>query len=128
MIPYWEMEEYLLGMYDKVHFRLEDYLIEKSIFFLSDCDLFFKVGLNVLSVYKKSSDFHLKNESINKQAWIGQASCFYNHGCPEYLTRKSWIFLSKNEQIKANLVADRLIKIYEGQNKKIHSQMEIFLP
>ena len=121
------MEDYLLGMYDKVPFQLEDYLIEKSIVLLTDCFLFYDVGIKVLNTYKKSADFHLKNDSINKQAWIGQSSCFLNHGCPEYLTRKAWSFLSRIEQAKANIVADKLIALYERKNKEIPNQMEIFI-
>lgn len=126
-IPYWDLEEYRLGMYDKVHFCLEDYLIEKSIILLSDPELFFNKALKMIGDYTNSSRFHLNNNSINRQAWIGQTTCFFNHLAPEYLTKKAWVNLSSTEMIKANQVADRIIKIYETKNKKVPNQMGIGL-
>lgn len=127
LYPYWELEDYMLGMYDKVNLCLEQYLIEKSIKLLSDNDEFFKIGLCVLEVFQKSSNFHLCNLSLNRRAWIGQSSCFLKYHVPEYLTRKAWVSLDRTQQIKANLTADRIIKIYETKDKKISNQMGISL-
>jgi hypothetical protein len=127
LIPYWELEEYLLGMYDKVSPNLEEYLIAKSVDLLTDPKVFFENGLQVLDIFKKSSKFHLSNQSINRNAWIGQSSCFFKNNVPEYLTRKAWVMLSFKDQSKANQVAQKIIRIYETKDKSILNQMEFSL-
>ena len=118
--PYWEWEDYLLGMYDTSKKENELYLINESKILLKDINMFFNVSLNVINEWKISSDINLSNKNQNRNSWIGQAACFYNHKCPEILTRIAWGQLTDREKLEANLVAKKIIRIYETKNRKIH--------
>lgn len=119
--PYWEWEDYLLGMYDTSKKENELYLINESKILLKDINMFFNVSLNVINEWKISSDINLSNKNQNRNSWIGQAACFYNHKCPEILTRIAWGQLTDREKLEANLVAKKIIRIYETKNRKIHT-------
>ena len=111
------------GMYnlDKKENELD--LIEKSSELLKNENEFLKVSLTVLDKWIISSDVNLSNTSQNRQAWIGQSACNYQFGISEVLTRIAWSKLTENEMYKANLIADKIIKIYEAKNKQLHQRM-----
>lgn len=119
--PYWEWEDFINGMYDTSKKENELFLINESKKLLTNIDLFFNVSLKVINEWKISTDVNLSNKNQNRNSWIGQSACFFNHKCPEILTRLAWGKLNDREKIEANLVAKKIIKIYETKNRKIHT-------
>lgn len=117
---YTKWEDFKAGMY-RMEWENETELINKSIKLLSDSEKFMEVMKKILIEWPVSCDENLSNSSRNRRAWLGQATCCYNHGCPELLTRKAWAELSKLQQYKANKAANRIIKTYAKRSKGIHS-------
>ena len=85
---------------------------------LCDSKEFYKVALEVIRNWVYSSEQHLSNRSRNRQAWIGQASCCYKYKIPEHITKYAWRLMTKEEQDKANYIADGIINLWEKQNAK----------
>jgi hypothetical protein len=119
--PYYTWECYKNGMFDIDKKQNEDLLIKKSELLLCNEDVFFKISLLVLNEWKNSTDNNLSNKNINRNSWIGQSACSYNHKCPELLTRIAWGNISELQRNKANNVAKKIIKIYEDKNRKIYT-------
>lgn len=112
-------EDYQNGMYS-LNKPIDDDIMNGAIL-LSNTDTFFNVAYEMIQKWQISAINNLSNPQVNKQAWIGQAACCFKYGNNELTTRKSWALLSEVQKYNANLVADRIIKIYETENKKLHS-------
>jgi len=108
---YTEWEDYKNGMYEMYNGD-DELLIRKSVNLLSDETLFFEACKSVIEHWKITASVHLTNNTINKKAWIGQAACSYLHKVPELLTRVAWGKLTKDQQDKANAVAEIVISSY----------------
>ena len=122
---YTEWEDYQNGMYESHNLDDEELLLGKSVLLLTDDKLFLDTCKNVIDSWKITSSVHLTNNTINKKAWIGQASCSYLHKSPERLTRVAWGRLSKKQQETANRIAETVINSYiynlkNGNNIKLH--------
>jgi hypothetical protein len=119
---YTEWEDFQNGMFNTA-FDNESLLITNAIKLLSDDVLFYQTAINVLNKWPISSDVNLSNNSSNRQSWVGQSACCYKYNVPEILTRKAWKLLPDKNKINANLIADKIIIIYESKYKKIHKNM-----
>jgi hypothetical protein len=116
--PYWKWEDYQHGLYNNI----EDAFTEQETEFLanlakdllSDSEVFYFVASKVISEWKYAAEENLTNDSRNKQAWIGQASCCYALGVPEFVTKYGWHLMTPEQQDEANRVADNIIRIWEG--------------
>lgn len=66
----------------------------------------------LLDRWPVSCNQSLSDNSINKKAWIGQASmaCFYNISAAT--TKKCWFLLSEEEKLLANKKADLVYKLW----------------
>lgn len=120
---YTEWEDFKNGMYVTSVNNFYELEIE-AIKILTNESLFFSLAKSVISNWIISSKVNLTNTSYNRRAWVGQASCCYGKGIPEVVTRSAWSKLSDSEKIKANNIADKIIKSfevnYEKSNNKIH--------
>lgn len=110
--PYWEWEDYANGFYSKIEKTQEIEKIHLAVNLLSNENLFYSVAKEMISKWLKSSEQNLTDDTINKKAWIGQASCCYSSGVPEYLTREAWGQLTETQREKANAVATKVIDEY----------------
>lgn len=63
--------------------------------------------------WKISCEANLTNSGCNRQAWLGQATCFYKHKVPEELTKIAWNELTEKQQKEANGIADKVILEWE---------------
>ncbi len=115
--PYWQWEDYANGFYRKVDKTKELENVHLALNLLSNEILFYSVAKEMVSKWVKSSEQNLTDDSINKKAWIGQASCCYSDGVPEYLTREAWGQLTDIQREKANFVADKVISEYFESKK-----------
>jgi hypothetical protein len=120
--PFWRWEDFLNGMYETVCNDEIDQQGE-AIKLLSNCELFYTVGLEMISKWIIASQVNLTNNRINRKAWIGQAACNYKFGVIEIQTKIAWGLLTENQRIEANKVADQLIKLYEKKDKAIFGSL-----
>ena len=72
--------------------------------FLSNDKAFRKALANVISKWKNSCEHYLSNQSMNRIAWLGQASLCYAKGIPA-IFRSGFNLLPEEQQLKANNTA-----------------------
>ena len=113
--PYNEWEDYKNGMYNttikKSEKEIED-LSFKARDLLSDKMEFYNKAKEMLYKWTCAADVNLSIASRNRQSWVGQATCSYVHGIPEYITKYGWRLLSMTQQIEANEIADQIIELW----------------
>lgn len=80
---------------------------------LSNQNEFFDVATDMFSKWPFSAEQNLTDSSINRQAWIGQASCCFNHGAPDYATKEAWWSLDEQTRAEANKTADKALLEWE---------------
>lgn len=61
-----------------------------------------------------SAQNHMTCRSCNRQAYLGQVACCHAHGVGESETREAWKFLTEEERVIANGIADDIINLWEG--------------
>lgn len=110
---YMEWEDYHNGLYKTDQIENIDNLIDSCANLLKNCNEFYSVMLKVVKDWRKSAEVNLTNISRNRQAWLGQSSCCYKYKAPEYVTKLAWRTLTKDQQDKANITADRMIYEWE---------------
>jgi len=112
-------EDWKKGMYEKDGRNLEEQqklsMFAKNL--LSNPVLFENIALRVISEWKYATEFNLSNTSRNRQAWLGQASCCFAYGVPEYITKMGWHMLTEEQQKEANKIADEVINQWENRQK-----------
>lgn len=112
-------EDYKYGLLDTSCERYDEKL-NLSTELLSNVDMFYSVAKECLKEWNFSAEQNLSDYSINYQAYIGQASCCFNHGAPSYVTVEAWWMLTDKQREDANRVADKVFtewqadKIMEG--------------
>lgn len=121
---YTEWEDYKNGMYE-MYTSEDEELIRKSVYLLTNSSLFLEACKSVIKDWKITTSVHLTNNTINKKAWIGQASCSYLYKVPELLTRVAWGKLDEEQKENANKIAEIVINSYlnnleNGSNTKLH--------
>ena len=77
---------------------------EKYRELLSDCDLFASILENIIKEWKYSCEHNLSNESMNRIAWLGQASLSYHLGIPSCY-RSGYNKLTDQQKIDADATA-----------------------
>ena len=95
--------------------------IQKAINLLSNPDEFEKVALKMIQAYRYSCEHNLSNPSMNKIAYIGQASCFFAHDIREDETRAAWAYLTDDQRNAANAVAEKVLRIWENEYLANHA-------
>lgn len=111
-------EDYISGMYKKGFTKQkEKELIDKSERLLKNPELLYTKMRLAVDEWKHSAEINLSNNSCNKQAWLGAAACCIAFNCPEHLTKLAWRNLTPKQKIKANEVADKIIKEFELEQR-----------
>jgi hypothetical protein len=77
---------------------------EKYRDLLSDSTRFKEALEKVISQWKNSCEHYLTNESMNRIAWLGQASLCIECGVPSCF-RTGYFLLNKDQQIEADKIA-----------------------
>lgn len=107
-------EDYNNGLFDSSCERYDE-KVKLSIDLLSDQEEFYRVAIDMVSSWVYSSEQNLTDNSINKKAWIGQASCCFNHKAPDYATKEAWWKLSDETKNAANETAAKVIKEWKAK-------------
>ena len=113
--PYQQWEDYQHGMYNTTIKKSEhevEALTEKSRKLLAHPDDFYINAKEMLYKWTTAADVNLSIASRNRQAWVGQATCCYVYGVPEYITKYAWRLLTVTQQIQANEIANSIIELW----------------
>lgn len=100
-----QWECYQAGMYTTVKEGWTQEQCEEAYRdFLSDLDAFEGALQRVITEWEKSCEHYLTNETMNRIAWLGQASCCYVRGIPSKY-RSGFSLLTEEQQQAANELA-----------------------
>lgn len=110
-------EDYQFGMYERTCFMDDHQMIHDCMATLACPRWLWECMIFVSHNWGHAAEHNLTNYHRNRQAWLGQAACFFAHGAPEYLTKAAWGMLSHKQQDEANAVADEVIKDWEDKYK-----------
>lgn len=111
-IHYERWEDYNAGMYTTRRPNNQHVIFSYNL--LRDSEKFYVAGKNMITDWPISTKVNLTNPSINKKAWIGQASCFYIHGSTEEETILAWWMMREEERTNANNVALNIIEEWKN--------------
>ncbi len=107
-------EDFKGGLYKTNVERYGD-KVQMSADLLSNQDEFFDVAIEMFSKWVYSTEQNLTDNMINKKAWIGQASCCFNHQAPDYATIEAWWSLSDEIKVEANNTAKKALKKWQSE-------------
>jgi ParB-like chromosome segregation protein Spo0J len=82
---------------------------------LSDTELFASILEKLIVEWKHSCEHYLTNKSMNRIAWLGQASVCYLSGVPSSYSG-AWFKLTEEQQKQANEVAYKYLNIWLKNN------------
>ena len=126
-IPYWEWEDYLNGMWQKLPKDQEPTMLQKAIEFTGDHVKYGNAMKEVVYKWPHTMLNTLTNMSVNRRAFLGHCACQLAINCPEYITRQAWHELTDMQRYLADKVAqqtiDKWCAEYERKNRIIHSDM-----
>lgn len=111
-------EDYINGMYESYNQKDENKFISLALKMLTNKELFLNTCKEVLIKWPISSKVNLTNKQCNRNAWLGQATCNFKFNVPEICTRLAWGKLSKDQQLTANKIADKIINSFELSYEK----------
>lgn len=78
---------------------------------LTDEYAFTKAMEHIFMKWPNSCEHNLTNKSLNRLAWLGQASVCYTYNVPSKFS-SGWYLLTKEEQDKANKLAHKYLNIW----------------
>jgi len=101
---YKSWEDYKNGMY---HSSCDQAILIKNLCkeLLGNQTEFGNAARAMIADWVNSCDVFLSNSSINRLAWIGQATCCREFGAPDFVTIMAWNEMGKNDQDLANGIA-----------------------
>ena len=120
---YRNWEEVSAGMWEKLPLDQEKVFLAKAIEFTGNAELYGSYMIKIVDQWPISCEQNLSNTSMNRLAWIGHAACCLAIGCPEYLTRKAWSFLSRKQQDDANDRAREAVDLWVRQFRSYGDQL-----
>jgi ParB-like chromosome segregation protein Spo0J len=85
--------------------------------FLRDENKFREALTGVITQWKHSCEHYLTNRSMNRIAWLGQASMCYATGVPAVFC-SGFNLLTEEEQINANKIAHEYLNIWMQNNER----------
>jgi hypothetical protein len=95
----------------------QEYYDAAYVKLLTDIPLFEAVLVKVTTNWKYSCENNLSNDSMNRIAWLGQASCAYLYGARADSTRSNFSKLTSEQQQEANNMAKKYLQIWLEKNE-----------
>lgn len=119
--PYYNWECFKAGVYSPAYKTINGREMYRD--FLSK-PLFFSATIERLFIeWPNSCEHFLTNHSINRVAWLGQASMCLHSGLSSFY-RSGFTLLSEKQQKEANEIAkfylEKWLNEYKAKSKKIH--------
>lgn len=118
---YEKWEDWQHGMYNKTTDYDEpeqEKRVKLCMQLLSDQPHYFNVAEKVGKTWPISTNVNLSNVNRNRQAWIGQSTCCFELGVPEFITKWAWRMMDIKDQKEANQTANKIIKRWELDHAK----------
>jgi hypothetical protein len=103
-------------MWRKVSSADEESMLKQAIDFTGNATLYGLWMKKVVDSWPTACEHNLTDTTQNRRAWIGHAAVCLAWGCPEYITRMAWGYLTKKQQDEANDMADMAITIWEQKH------------
>lgn len=116
--PYHLWEDYKAGFYNNISGSNKEEMISKVVEYFCDSDLVKTKMQEVINKWIYSFEHNMTNESMNKIAYLGQASVCHYLGIPNTITMSAWSKVPKEKQDKANNIAKIIIDDY-FKNKQL---------
>jgi len=116
--PYYLWEDYRNGFWRETAINEKSKLIQDAMYILineSECE---RAMRNVIYQWPRSTEMNLSNREQNRRSWLGQAACCIQKNVPEDLTRIAWNQLTDEQKLRANKIAEKIIKEWESENSK----------
>jgi hypothetical protein len=123
--PYWLWEDHKNGFYNNCSGEEKKVFISKILEMFNSEKLTEQFMLRVINEWKYSCEHNLTNESMNKIAYIGQSACCLFCGAPNTVTMESWSLLSNEVKKRSNEIAEKVLTIWETQNKYIQTCLKL---
>jgi len=117
--PYWRWEDYPAGFYNACSGEKKKELLLQVVELFSSSELTELYMNRVITEWKYSCEHNLTNESLNRIAYIGQAACCIYAEIPSTVTMEGWSLLTKEQQDKADSIAEKVLKKWKQENKNI---------
>ena len=115
MASYKKWEDYNNGLF---YDSCSDYEYKKneSIAILSSEDDFYNTACRLFVDWPICTEVNLTNVGHNRLAWIGQASCCFNHQAPDFVTIDAWREMSESLRRNANSTAENVLQDWLKRN------------
>lgn len=124
--PYTDWECYHAGMYDAKIEMSNDEAKQAYCTFLQDLDRFKRAMARVVAEWPKSCEHFLTNVSVNRIAWLGQASMCIETGIPCHY-RAGFNLMTNEEREAANRAAlhvlTQWLRDHAKRNRKIRQDV-----
>jgi hypothetical protein len=117
-IAYRELEDTKAGVWRIASKEEREKYLPLAADLMKNPQAFLEAMRKALIEWPLTSNFHLSNPSLNRQAWIGHAGCCIGVNSPEEVTRLAWHTLNSAEQDEANRMADMAIEEWETKYGK----------
>lgn len=122
--PYWLWEDFNNGMWRKESKLYELNTFDDIVEFTGNHVEYGIAMMEVIERWPYTMEHNLTNSSINHRAFIGHSACSYKFDWPEYLVRKAWKHLSKEQQDLANDEAEKAFKLWcKMQDRSLRQNM-----
>jgi len=121
--PYWKWEEARHNMWGTADDKEKS--LREAVEFTGDHLLYGSYMCRVINEWEFSCEHNLTDLSQNRRAWLGHAACALAMFCPEDIVRSAWAKLTRIQQVKANLQAEKYINMWESRQIGGVSQQEL---
>tara|TARA_R110002153_G_scaffold57939_2_gene159157 strand:- start:708 stop:1079 length:372 start_codon:yes stop_codon:yes gene_type:complete len=112
----WEKwEDHKNGFYNNIGGKNKK-ILETKVFELFGNENICRENMyKVVKEWRYSCEHNLSNNSINKIAYIGQASCCIYGGVPSTITMDCWSKINKEHRNRADLIAKEVLLFWEEE-------------
>lgn len=120
--PWDKWEDYAHNFYGGVKEYKKDNTLETYASLLQDIPRFEAALKIIIRDWKYSCEHNLTNESMNRIAYLGQASCALVYNVPHSVCMGGYNLLSDEEKKAADGMAEKYLKIWLEANKDVYSE------
>lgn len=117
-------EDFKSGMYetpckiDESTGETTEQRIQYAVECLSNAEICRECMQKVVKEWTIATEQVLTDLGHNRKAWLGWCACFMYGGCHDEETRAAWGIMTEENRIKANRIADEVIKQWEQEYMK----------
>lgn len=119
--PYHLWEDYKFGFYGGISYP-KDNTLQLYADLLKDLNKFEGALKVIISEWKHSCEHNLSNESMNRIAYLGQASCALIYNVPSSISMGGYNKLTQDEQKAADAMAKKYLDLWLERNNYVTSK------